>query len=126
MKSPWLRRRVESASVLAFHSLTGRVLPMRLTMFACGLLLCAFLHSSTAAEADGLLGDWVGGYEEDGRWVHLQAHFRSDGTEVAVTLDVPLDFRTGMRSEVVLHNSRVRFQVEKPERQLFDGKLAGG
>ena len=96
-------------------------------MWAAVLQLFSPGLPSSAAQTNAISGDWVGGFDNGEHWIHVQAHFKSDGTTISGTFDRPLEsvFGTRMR-EVVFESPRIQFQVVKPERLRVDAKLGDG
>ena len=92
------------------------------------LLLCYGLAASSwAAQTNVIEGDWVGGFEDGKDWIYLQAHFESDGAKATGTFDRPLEFvMGGALTRVALQSPRIEFEVEKPQRLRFAGKLDDG
>jgi pimeloyl-ACP methyl ester carboxylesterase len=92
------------------------------------LLLCYGLAASSwAAQTNVIEGSWIGGFEDGKDWIYLQAHFKSDGAKLTGTFDRPLEFVMGAElNGVVLQSPRIQFEIEKPQRLRFDGKMKDG
>ena len=98
-----------------------------ITTWAGVLLFFSLGLRSSAAQTNTLAGDWVGGFDNGEHWIHIQAHFKTEGTNISGTFDRPLESVFGTRlREVAFESPRIQFQVVKPERLRFEAKLGDG
>ncbi len=70
--------------------------------FAIFLMATAVSDVQAQGETNILLGNWVGGYEIDGNWHFVEAHFEQNGDDLLGGLD----FRFDMKSVTFVSNSR--------------------
>lgn len=70
-------------------------------------------------------GDWVGGFEANGTFRFMIAHFKTDGADIKATIDIPFERLTNMELVYVkLQPPRVHLELQNVTTKLvFDGEL---
>lgn len=99
----------------------------KIALLVAAIFWMALVASDVRAqeETSVLLGDWVGGYEIDGEWHFVEAHFEPRGDQLLGSLDFRFDmtivtFVEGLRVD----GETVQFELEKEEAQLaFNGRI---
>ena len=95
--------------------------------FAC-MILAAGLDASTGAAQSSLAGDWLGGYEVNGRYTAIKTQFSPDGAAIKGTLEIQQRQGSGVPlDQVRLSSSDLHFEIAGTAGPVvFDGKLGGG
>ena len=92
-----------------------------------GVLALALVSPTWGAAESSLTGNWVGGFERDGAWVYLQAHFRQEKALIEGTFNILLEFTNDKPlARIRLESSRLRFEMPRADQTLlFEGTLEG-
>ena len=104
--------------------MTPQKLISRILVFVI-MILTMLLAPSAHAQVPDLLGDWVGGYEVDGRWHFVEAHFELRGDEVIGSLDFRFDMNTvAFVDGLTVAGETVQFSLARGEEPLvFNGRI---
>ncbi|MCB0190188.1 MAG: hypothetical protein KDE31_38210, partial [Caldilineaceae bacterium] len=95
-------------------------------VWGIALPLSMALHRQAVAAANQVVGDWVGGYEIDGKWTFVEAQFEAEGDRVIGSLDYRFDMTTGnfISAFTQTADGQISFVAEKDGKQLaFAGYL---
>jgi hypothetical protein len=92
----------------------------------CFTLFCGLLTSIRPCGADErLVGDWVGGFEDNKDYMFVQLHLKTEDGNVSGTYDAPLLFQQGRSLErLVIKPPTVSFEIpNNPDTRLFAGEI---
>ncbi|MGI8640479.1 MAG: alpha/beta hydrolase family protein [Pyrinomonadaceae bacterium] len=93
-------------------------------ILTCLLIL---IGATVCAAQNSIAGEWVGGYEINGNYTPVKAHFKPEDSDIKATFDLPMREENGVALNQVRFQSP-NLQFELPRRTaaiIFDGKING-
>jgi pimeloyl-ACP methyl ester carboxylesterase len=101
------------------------VIAMRRNWKTWATMLLALGVSTLQAE-ESLQGDWRGAISIMGQELGIIAHFTGEGSELAVTLDIPAQNAMGLPMQNVSYqHPKVHFEIPGAAVAVFEGKVEG-
>jgi len=92
------------------------------------IFLLASLALTPVIEKSNIVGDWIGGFKVQEKWVFIDAHFKMEKGVITAKINLPFENETNLElTQICLKHSRIKFMLPNgSETLLFEGLCNGG